>query len=58
MIPPGDQPSLERVLVELAKDRDRVDRMGRAARVRIEEEFDLTLNANRIERALKSRSTG
>lgn len=48
MIPPGDQSSLTKVLVELAKDRDRVDELGMAARRRIEEEFDLTLNARRI----------
>lgn len=48
MIPPGDQDSLTEHLIALAKDRDRVDELGRNARYRIEEEFDLTLNARRI----------
>ncbi|MDF1809954.1 MAG: glycosyltransferase family 4 protein [Phycisphaerales bacterium] len=48
MIPPGDQESLESALMELAENRDRVDELGRAARLRIENEFDLLLNANRI----------
>ncbi|MGV6814799.1 MAG: glycosyltransferase family 4 protein, partial [Phycisphaerales bacterium] len=48
MIPPGDQKSLEKVLVELANNRDRVDELGAAARKKIEDEFDLTLNAQRI----------
>jgi glycosyltransferase involved in cell wall biosynthesis len=52
MIPPGDQSTLEKVLVELANNRDRVDTLGRAARQRIEDEFDLMLNANRIKETL------
>jgi colanic acid/amylovoran biosynthesis glycosyltransferase len=48
MIPPGDQERLTQVLKELASDRNRVDDLGRSARLRIEEEFDLTLNASRI----------
>lgn len=48
MIPPGDQKSLEKVLVELANNRDRVDELGASARKKIEDEFDLTLNAQRI----------
>jgi len=48
MIPPGDQVSLESALIELAENRDRVDELGKAARLRIENEFDLLLNANRI----------
>lgn len=55
MIPPGDQESLEKALVRLAKNRDQVDELGRAARTRIEEEFDLSLNAKRIRVALESR---
>lgn len=56
MIPPGDQARLTEVLIELAKDRDRVDEMGRNARARIEEEFDLMLNARRIVDQLKQRA--
>lgn len=48
MIPPGDQDELTRQLITLANDRDRVDELGRNARQRIEQEFDLTLNAQRI----------
>ena len=55
MIPPGDQDALEKVLIELANDRDRVDELGNAARKRIEVEFDLTLNVKRIRDELKSR---
>lgn len=51
MIPPGDQIALEKVLVELANNRDRVDELGKAARDRIENEFDLMLNAKRIHSA-------
>ncbi|MBL4697438.1 MAG: hypothetical protein JKX70_01250 [Phycisphaerales bacterium] len=35
-------------LVELANNRDRVDNLGVAARKRIEDEFDLVFNAQRI----------
>ncbi len=55
MIPPGDQEALEKVLIELANDRIRVDELGKAARMRIEDEFDLMLNANRIKDALAAR---
>jgi len=55
MIPPGDQKTLEKVLVELANNRDRVDELGRAARRKMEDEFDLALNAKRIYAALKSK---
>lgn len=55
MIPPGDQSALVKVLIELAQNRDRVDELGRAARLRIEEEFDLMLNAQRIQSALGDR---
>lgn len=55
MIPPGDQKALVKTLVELAQSRDRVDELGRAARLRIEEEFDLMLNAQRIQSALGDR---
>ena len=57
MIPPGDQKALTAALIELANDRDRVDDLGRAARTRIEEEFDLLRNAQRIEAKLKHRET-
>ena len=48
MIPPGDEVVLTEQLIALAQDRDRVDTLGMNARKRIEEEFDLTLNAERI----------
>jgi len=48
MIPPGDQKALENALVGLANNRDRVDNLGVAARKRIEGEFDLLFNAQRI----------
>lgn len=48
MIPPGDEVVLTEQLIALAQDRDRVDTLGMNARRRIEEEFDLTLNAERI----------
>ena len=52
MIPPGDQASLTEQLIALAEDR--VDELGRNARQRIEEEFDLKLNARRIESKLNA----
>ncbi len=55
MIPPGDQKALEKVLIELANNRIRVDDLGMAARRRLEDEFDLMLNANRMKDALSSR---
>lgn len=55
MIPPGDQPALTKALIGLASDRDRVDALGMAARRRIEEEFDLTLNARRILDTMRER---
>jgi len=57
MIPPGDQARLTEVLIELAKDRDRVDELGRNARARIEEEFDLMLNARRIKSKLNAKES-
>lgn len=48
MVPPGDRTALARVLTELALDRDRVDTIGRAGRARVEQEFDLVVNAHRI----------
>lgn len=48
MVPPGDRSALARVLTELALDRDRVDELGRAGRARVEQEFDLRVNARRI----------
>lgn len=48
MIPPGDRRALVSALGDLARDRDRVDELGRAARARVEEEFDLMRNAQRI----------
>lgn len=53
MIPPGDQKALVEAIAGLARDRDRVDGLGRAARVRVEEEFDLMVNAGRIVEAMR-----
>ncbi|MFK7883222.1 MAG: glycosyltransferase [Phycisphaerales bacterium] len=53
MIPPGDRCSLVSVLGELVNDRGRVDALGIAARGRIEDEFDLTRNAERIVVAMR-----
>ncbi len=55
MIPPGDQEALEKVLIELANNRARIDELGLAARKRIEDEFDLKLNAERIKETLETR---
>ncbi len=57
MIPPGDQAALTEHLIALAQDRDRVDELGRNARLRIEEEFDLNLNARRIESKLNAQES-
>ncbi len=54
MIPPGDREALVASIGALAQDRDRVDALGRAARARIEEEFDLMINAARIVEAMRS----
>lgn len=54
MIPPGDRKALVSALASLASDRDRVDELGMAARRRIEEEFDLTRNAQRIIDAMRA----
>ncbi len=56
MIQPGDQAELTQALIRLANDRELVDRLGHAARLRIEEEFDLTINAQRISDQLKQRA--
>lgn len=56
MIPPGDQNALTQALIRLAHNRDLVDELGRAARERIVEEFDLSLNAARISDQLKQRA--
>lgn len=57
MIPPGDVDALVVALTSLAKDRGRVDRLGKEARLRIEDEFDLNLNARRIKAALERAGT-
>ncbi len=54
MIPPGDRRALVSALGDLAQDRDRVDEQGRAARARVEEEFDLMRNAERIVAAMRA----
>ncbi|MEE3327646.1 MAG: glycosyltransferase family 4 protein [Myxococcota bacterium] len=48
MVPPGDAVALEKALGELAVDPARREALGRRARQRVEEEFDLTLNAKRL----------
>ncbi len=48
MIPPGDLDHLVDSLKKLGNDRGMVDDLGRAARRRIEDEFDLHINAKRI----------
>jgi colanic acid/amylovoran biosynthesis glycosyltransferase len=53
MVPPGDRPALAQVMSELALDRDRVDTLGRAGRARVEQEFDLLVNARRIIRTMR-----
>ncbi len=53
MVSPGDRAALARALTDLALDRDRVDELGRAGRARVEEEFDLRVNARRIIRAMR-----
>jgi colanic acid/amylovoran biosynthesis glycosyltransferase len=53
MVPPGDRPALARVLTELASDRERVDALGAAGRARVEQEFDLLVNARRIIRTMR-----
>lgn len=57
MIPPGDQAALTEHLIALAQDRDWVDELGRNARLRIEEEFDLNHNARRIESKLNAQES-
>ncbi|WP_319409044.1 glycosyltransferase family 4 protein [uncultured Desulfosarcina sp.] len=52
MIPPGDENALAKELIDLANNRSRMENLGRAARKRIENEFDLMLNANRIKRTM------
>ncbi|MDP6764376.1 MAG: glycosyltransferase family 4 protein [Planctomycetota bacterium] len=47
-VPPGDREALESVLAELLADPERIDTLGRAGRRRVEEEFDLALNARRL----------
>lgn len=54
MVPPGDRRALARTLDALARDRDRVETLGRAGRRWVEEEFDLTANAERIIDAMES----
>lgn len=54
MIPPGDRRALLSVLGDLARDRNRIDELGRAARARVEEEFDLMRNAERIVTAMRA----
>ena len=48
LVPPGDAVALERALVELREDPQRRSALGEQARRRVEEEFDLSLNAKRL----------
>jgi glycosyltransferase involved in cell wall biosynthesis len=58
MIPPGDRSALVDALVGLARDRDRVDQLGRSARGMIESEFDLRVNALRIMAVMERHGLG
>jgi glycosyltransferase involved in cell wall biosynthesis len=53
MVPPGDAVALERALAELVKDPQQRSALGQQARRRVEEEFDLSLNAQRLAARLK-----
>lgn len=54
LVPIGDRAALAGIIEELALDRERIDEIGRNARKRIEEEFDLGLNVRRILSALRA----
>jgi glycosyltransferase involved in cell wall biosynthesis len=49
LTPPGDVSALARALFELAADRDRATRLGRAGRVRAEEVFSAEAHARQME---------
>jgi colanic acid/amylovoran biosynthesis glycosyltransferase len=54
MIRPGNLDDLVETLIMLANNREKVDELGKKARKRIEEEFDLRANGERIVHALRS----
>jgi colanic acid/amylovoran biosynthesis glycosyltransferase len=54
MIRPGNQDDLVESLIKLANNREKVDELGKKARKRIEEEFDLSANGQRIVHALRT----
>jgi colanic acid/amylovoran biosynthesis glycosyltransferase len=47
LVPPRNPPALAAALIELADDRALVDALGRNARTRVEQRFDVTKNARR-----------
>lgn len=53
MVPPGDPAALAGALVELARDRAKIDELGRAGRRLVEQEFDQRVNARRIIETMK-----
>ena len=53
LFPPGDTVALEEAVARLQSDPTGRETLGRRARERVEEEFDLTLNANRLGARLK-----
>jgi len=48
IVPPGDVDALSEALIELLRDGDGLRRMGRAARTRAEERFDLRANVGHL----------
>jgi len=48
LVEPGDTAALADALMELARDRDLRDRLGRAGRARVLAEFDLDAQARRL----------
>lgn len=58
LVPAGDQAALERKIQELRFAPQRIEELGRGARRRIEQEFDLTLNARRMAERLEREPPG
>ncbi len=54
MIPPGDQDALVRAITELASDLEKVKRMGKKARERVEALFDIRKNVVKTEEIILS----
>jgi glycosyltransferase involved in cell wall biosynthesis len=53
LVPPGDPDALRDALAELAADAALRERLGRQARVRVTERFDLTTNMRRFAEAFQ-----